>query len=104
MKQEQFVRTDGSKGTSYSLEAGDEVVARFSKVGEKDNAFVNSEGKAVPVKNYFLGVTWGDQEITVKITEGQKKVLDKQGDLQGKTIVAEEYANDYGKQVGVRVK
>lgn len=104
MKTEKFKYSDGKEGERYEAEAGDEFVCNFAKVGERQNPAI-VKGKAVIIKNYFLGVlTKDNKEVTIKITEGQKKVLDKTPDLMGKKIVFEEYTHKkYGKQVGARV-
>lgn len=104
MKETKFKTKEGQEGVNYSLEDGDEVVSRFSEVGTRQNpAIVN--GKAVIINNHFLGVTTKEgKEVTLKITEGQKKVLDKEGDLTGKTILGRKYTNDYGDQIGASVK
>lgn len=104
MKQKVFDKKDGTKGTEYSLEDGDVVISRFAQVKAADGAILK-DGKAVPTKRYFLGVTdskLGD--IVIKVTAGQNKVLAKTADLTGKTITARGYKNDYGNQVGVTVK
>ena len=103
MKTDEFDRKDGTKGTSYRLEDGDKVVAMFDKVGSRENLIVK-DGKPLKIMNHFLGVTYEDKEITLTVTGGQKKVLDKITDLTGKTIIAVGYENDFGEQVGCRVK
>ena len=94
MKTEEFTRKDGIKGQKYKLEAGDKVVSRF------DKPRVNSFGQ---YENYSLGVT--DEklgEIYVVLTKGQYSKLKDVPSLEGKTIEAYEYENEYGKQVGVK--
>lgn len=104
MKSTEFEREDGTKGTAYQLEDKDRVVSRFKAVGTRESAFMDKKTKKPkPVKNHFLGVTWEGKEITLKITAGQKKNLDKTPDLNGKTIVAYAYKNAYGDQVGAKV-
>lgn len=105
MKTEEFKRQDGTKGQRYTPEAGDIFEATFPKVGTKQSA-ATIKGKAKIVTNNFLGVKDAKgNEMTIRITGGQKKVLDKTEDLKGKTIVFEEYEHKtYGKQVGARVK
>lgn len=102
MKEVNFEYSDGKQGSRFELEDGDEVISRFEKVGSDSNPRI-VKGKAVIIENCYLGVLYNGQEITVKITGGQKKVLDKAGDLTGKTIKAHKYSNEYGEFVGVRV-
>lgn len=104
MKIKNFTRDDGTEGKSYSLQAGDVVTSRYNKVGVKSSATLDKETqKPIPIENYFLGVKWEGEDIVIKITKGQKKVLDKVGDLEGKQIKGVEYENEFGKNVGVRV-
>jgi hypothetical protein len=105
MKTEAFIRKDGTTGEKFEGEAGDEFTCTFQKVGVRQNPAI-VKGKAIIINNYFLGVKTKDgEEITLKITDGQRKVLEKTSDLTGKTIVFEKYKHPkYGDMVGARVK
>lgn len=105
MKTETYEKQDGTKGERYIPEEGDEYTAKYEKVGENQRA-ANVKGKPKIITNYFLGVKTKDgKEISIKMTAGQKKALDKEGDLREKTITFEEYTHDkWGKQLGARVK
>ncbi|MBD3248459.1 hypothetical protein GF336_00250 [Candidatus Woesearchaeota archaeon] len=95
MKEQEFEKKDGSKGVKYILQAGDKVTSRFAEPRKADI------GK---FPSYSLGVTTDDgKEVYVQLTEGQFKRLHGK-DLTGKTIVAEEYENEFGKQIGVKVE
>lgn len=95
MKEEKFTRKDGSKGTTYRLEAGDKVTSRYDEVRE------NISGEFT---NYSLGVeTLDKKEVHVRLTQSQTRTLKKSDKLKGKLIEAYEYENEYGKQVGVKV-
>lgn len=95
MKTEEYVTKTGEVGYTYVPQVGDEVIAVFGRVGSS---------KKGEYENHFLKVKLKDnKEVTIKITAGQKKVLDKTEDLTGKTIVFEKYVK-YGKdQIGARV-
>ena len=56
--------------------------------------------------SYGLSASWGGKDVFVKMTQGQKKNLDKFGDLTGKKIVFENYDNKTygGKSLGVKIK
>lgn len=105
MKVKTYPKKDGSQGTEYILENGDVVVSRFNQVRSQAGAIIDKvTGKPVPTMRHYLGVTdkkFGD--IIVKITDGQKKVLEKTKELSGKTITVKAYKNDFGQQVGVSV-
>ena len=103
-KTKEFEREDGTKGVEYSGEEGEEVISRFSAVGTNERAVIK-DGKPTIIKNHYLGVVTKDgQEVTYKITQGQKKTLDPAGDLQGKTITFYTYKNDFGTFIGAKVK
>lgn len=99
MKENKFTRRDGTEGTEYKLEAGDEIVSEYSKVRTTDN-------ETVKYPKHQLGCKWKGAEgkIYVTLTTAQKEKLDKEEDLAGKTIVAYKYENKYGEQVGVAIK
>lgn len=95
MKQEEFQRKDGTKGTKNIIEPGDKFKSRF------DSPRKNNAGK---YENYSLGITTMEGEDTfVQLTKGQAKRLQGLGNVQGKTIEAYEYENEYGKNVGLRL-
>lgn len=103
MKSEEFTRSDGSKGESFTPEVDDKVVALRDKVGTRENLVVK-DGKAIKIENHFLEVNYEDKPIFIKITGGQKLRLDKAGDLTNKTITFYKYVNKFGDQIGARVE
>jgi hypothetical protein len=103
MRTKTYVRKDGTEGENYFGEPGDKYVSRFEKVGKNENAIVK-DGKAIIIKSFFLGVTTPEgKELTLSLTQGQTKNLEKVEDLSGKTLEFTSYENEYGKQIGVKV-
>jgi len=104
VKTKVFPLSSGETGTAYYPEANDVVVSRFASVGEKEHPAI-VKGKAVIIKNWYLGVTTLDgKEITLTISEGQGKALKRQGDLTGKKIQFTKYIHKvYGEKLGARV-
>lgn len=97
---------DGTKEfTNYHPEAGDKYVCNFDAVGTRENAQI-VKGKAVVIKNHYLGVITTDgTEVTIVISGGQKKILDNEKPLKGKTIVFRKYKHkEFGELLGVRVE
>lgn len=87
MKQENYVRKDGSTGVTNIPEAGDKYKAKYNTVRSV---------KTGDYENHSLGVVTADgKEIYLKITQGQKKSLEKAGDLTGRTIEFYQYSLTY---------
>jgi hypothetical protein len=106
MKEKTFITKAGNEGIAYYPEKNDEfTVGKYAKVGMSEHP-ASVKGKLVIIKSYFLGVITKDgKELSLTLSEGQKKALDKTEDLTGKTIVFSEYEHkQYGKKLGARVK
>ena len=104
MKEEKYKAKDGKEGISYTPENGDEVVANVNSVFSRENLVIK-DGKPLKIMSYGLQVTHDGETKFIKLTNGQRKVLDKVPDLMGKTIVFEEYTHkEWGKLLGARVK
>jgi len=104
MKKEEFDRKDGSKGYNYKPEVDDVVEAVADTIFSRENLIVK-EGKAIKIMKYGLQVTLtSGEEVFLNLTDGQQKVIKKSEPLTGKTITFESYKNDFGQQVGARVK
>ena len=112
MIKQEYNKKDGSKGEIYKPEDKDEIVSNAKSVYDsppKDivvNRGTPKERVVKGVKNYGLSASWKGKDIFCKMTAGQKKYLDKVGDLTGKTILFESYDNKVygGKSLGVRIK
>jgi hypothetical protein len=96
MKEIKYEKADGSEGSTFVLEAGDKVIAKFSAPRKNEKGIYDS---------YSLGVEGNNSDETayVRLSKGQGEKLLKLGDLTGKTIVAYEYSNKFGKFIGVKV-
>lgn len=105
MLQKPFTRSDGTEDIQRNPEHGDKVISMEPKVREYENLAV-VKGKPVKIFNRVLRVKLEDgTECDLRLTGGQKKVLDKEEDLTGKEITFEEYDHKlWGKLVGARVK
>ena len=93
MKEVVYEKKDGTEGKKYVFEAGDVVTSKYDSPRET---------KLGKYMNYSLGVE--EEQEYIQLTAGQYNKLQKVGELTGKKIEAYEYENDFGKQVGVRVK
>ena len=112
MIKQEYKKRDGSAGEIYKPEDKDEIVCNAQSVYEsppKDiivNRGTSKERIVKGVKSYGISASWNGKDVFVKMTQGQKKYLDKVGDLTGKTIVFESYDNKVygGKNLGVKIK
>lgn len=104
VEQRVFPLKDGTQGVAYIPENGDVFTSRFDAVGKNTHPAI-VKGKAVMIESFFLGVKDKDgKEITLTISKGQKKVLDKDKELNNKKIVFANYEHKtYGKQLGVKI-
>ena len=104
MKEEKYTKKDGQEGISYYPEEGDEVVADADSVFSRETLVVKDK-KPLKIMNYGIQVIHNDETKFIKLTNGQRKVLDKVPDLKGKTIVFEKYTHkEWGELLGARVK
>jgi len=106
MKKQEFIRADGTLGFNNFPEDKEVYTSKFAKVGERKNLVVlKKTGKPVEIHNYFLGVKdKNGNELTLNISGGQKKNLDKTEDLTDKKIKFESYEHKkWGLLLGARV-
>ena len=104
MKTEKYPKNDGSEGESYFPEKGDEYTCLDSEV--KTFTYpANVRGKATMLNKHTIRVqTVEGVDLFLVVSEGQKKVLDKESDLTDKKIAFEEYTHKtYGVLLGARV-
>ncbi len=92
MKKQDYKKKDGSAGTSYALEAGDEFKALYASPRE------SLPGKS-KYPSYSLKVLFKGKEIYLTLTAGQFKRLMGMGNLEGKQFVCIKYKGDEGKEL-----
>ena len=109
MKQTEFTKKDGSEGIEYKPEADDVIICKADSVySSEPRAVIVDKDKeterAVNIVTHGISALWNDKEIFCKLTEGQKKVLDKVEDLMDKSVKFENYeSKNYGTLVGARI-
>jgi hypothetical protein len=97
MKTKDYIKKDGSKGQIFMFEAGDEVIPLY------DRPFKNNANDKRKFDEYTIKVKNGDSEVYVKLTKTQYNQLMEHEPLTNKIIKAEEYENQYGTFIGLRV-
>lgn len=96
MQERKYERKDGTEGSEYTLEAGDVIEPEYDQVFKVEN---------VKYPKNLLKSKWNDKEVMIRITEGQRKQLEKIGKLHGKKLEAYTYDNEKRKgNIGLREK
>lgn len=96
MKERTYTKKDGSTGTEFQLEDGDVVTSLYNNV--RSVKFGGYPSHSIKVK------TTDGKEVYVKLTNGQAKRLENEGQLEGALIKAKNYTNENGTFVGVEVE